>query len=164
VNVWFRKKKQANNPAEGLRRQALSFTAAVIGISPGIGHQQVWGILMEIGFPEAVATLVCFADGTTSLYYSHGGGVIGAGEHAPVRDAAIAFVAMADALHESFAPALDQGLPQLGRVRFFAHTFAGLRSAEASEDDLGNNRHSLSVLFHSGHAVISAIRATGKAG
>jgi hypothetical protein len=162
--VWFRKSKRASNPAEDLRRQALSFSATTIGITPGVGHEQVWGILMETGFPEAVATLVCFADGTTSLYYSNGGGVIGAGEHEPVRAAAIQFVAMADALHDSFAPTTDQGLPPPGRVRYFAHTFAGLRSAEASENDLGNNLHSLSALFHSGHTVIAAIRATGKAG
>ena len=38
----------------------------------------VWGVLMELGLEQGVATMVAFADGTVSLYFSGGGGIIGA--------------------------------------------------------------------------------------
>ena len=34
--------------------------------------------------------------------------------------------------------------PGLGRVRFYVRTFEGTVTAEASEDDLGEERHALS--------------------
>jgi hypothetical protein len=49
-------------------------------------------------------------------------------------------------------------LPDDGRVRFYARTFDGLMVAEANEKTLGQQRHRLSPLFLSAHAVISAIR------
>ncbi len=48
---------------------------------------------METGYREAVATLVGVVDGTSSLYFSNGGGFIGAGSHAAVAEANRTFVA-----------------------------------------------------------------------
>jgi hypothetical protein len=45
----------------------------------------ILALLMETGYPEAVATLVAVADGTSSLYFSNGGGFIGVGTPAGVR-------------------------------------------------------------------------------
>jgi hypothetical protein len=113
---------------------------------------------METAYPTAVASLVTIADGTTSLYFSTGGGVIGAGQRAPVRAASAAFIAATDAHLGAFASTTDHPLPDVGRVRFYARTFDGLLTAEAGEQELGQNRHPLSRLFHLGHAVIAAVR------
>jgi hypothetical protein len=156
--VWFRKRK--SDPAEvarRLREQVFSLPAYEAGVSPAPGHEHVWSVLMETGYPEAVASLVTIADGTTSLYFSSGGGVIGAGDHAAVREAAAVFIAAADANVNAFLPAAEHPLPDTGRVRFYVRTFDGLLTAEADEDDLGENRHHLSPLFHLGHAVIAAV-------
>ncbi len=53
------------------------------------------------------------------------------------------------------APAGQTPLPSAGRTRFYVLTTDGLLTAEASEEDLGENRHVLSPLFHSAHALIS---------
>ena len=47
---------------------------------------------MEMAFPEGAATLVSLADGTTSMYTSTGGGVIGGGAHDAVVQAGRAFL------------------------------------------------------------------------
>jgi hypothetical protein len=157
--MWFRKRKPS--PAEvsrELREQVFSLPARELGISPAPGHERVWSVLMETGCPEAVATLVTIADGTTSLYFSSGGGIIGAGEHAPVREAANIFIAAADANVDAFDPATEHPLPNTNRVRFYLRTFDGLLTAEANEEDLGEGRHPLSSLFHLGHDVIAAVR------
>jgi hypothetical protein len=127
-------------------------------IAPGPGHEHVWAVLMETGYPEAVASLVTVADGTTSLYFSNGGGIIGAGQHPSVRASAERFLTLVDAQVGQLAIADDHPIPSVGRVRFYARTFTGLRTAEAAESDLGEGRHPLSPLFYAGHAVITAIR------
>jgi hypothetical protein len=156
--MWFRKRKE--DPAEvarGLREQALLLDARESGMRSSAEHPHVWGILMETGYPEAVATLAAFLDGTTSLYFSSGGGVIGAGDHGSVRAELPAFFAEAESHLADFAPATSTPLPAVGRVRFYIRTFEGTLTAEASEDDLGEMRHVLSPVFHAGHAVIAAV-------
>jgi hypothetical protein len=63
-----------------LRQQVLTLDPAKIGL-PSSDKNQIHGVLMETGYPEAVATLVTIADGTVSLYFSNGGGIIGVGQH-----------------------------------------------------------------------------------
>jgi len=73
--MWFRRKSKAD-PAEtirGLRQHALTVSAADLGLGPTADRPQVWGVVMETGYPEAVATLVVLGEGTTSLYFSNGG-------------------------------------------------------------------------------------------
>lgn len=155
--MWFRRKPK-QEPADamrGLREQALTVTAADLGGAVGPG---CFGVLMETGYPDAVATLVAFVDGTTSLYISSGGGVIGAGEKPAVRAASAQFVARAAADFPHFVSTVETPLPAPGRVRFYLRTSSGTFTAEAAEQDLGHGRHALSPVFHAGHAVITAIR------
>jgi hypothetical protein len=115
---------------------------------------------METGYPSGTATLVTFADGTTSLYFSNGGGVIGAGAHAAVRSASERLLATAEAQLADLEPATETPLPQVGRVRFYIRTFSGTLTAEAAEQALVSKHDRLSPLFHAGHGVITAIRLT----
>lgn len=115
---------------------------------------------METGRESGVASLVAFVDGTTSLYLSSGGGVIGAGGHEKVRSASETFLAEAETMLPLLTRATETPLPQTGRVRFYVHAIDGLLTAEADEEDLGHGRHPLSRLFHAGHAVITPILST----
>jgi hypothetical protein len=158
--MWFRR-KQKPDPAEaarGLREQALTVSPADIGLGEAGTRGRVWGVLMETGYPQAVATLVTLADGTTSLYFSNGGGILGAGGHAEVRQAGTELLAVAEAHRERFVRASETPLPPVGRVRFYLHTDDGVLTAEATEQDLGHGRHPLAPVFHAGHAVIAAVR------
>lgn len=159
--MWFRKRK--SDPAEvirEMRERVFTVAPSEVGVSPGAGHERVWAVLMEIGYPKAVASLVAIADGTTSLYFSNGGGVIGAGEHQPVREASRRLIALVNESAGALAPTAEHPLPAVGRVRVYARTFDGLLAADADERELGENRHALSPLFHAGHAVIAAVRET----
>jgi hypothetical protein len=69
----------------GLRQQVLRLTPEQLGDELVDGP--ILALLMETGYPEAVATLVAVVDGTTSLYFSNGGGVLGAAEHDAVAEA-----------------------------------------------------------------------------
>ena len=137
-----------------LREQVLALRP---GDLAGVGDGPL-AAMMETGYPEAVATLVAVADGTTSLYFSNGGGIIGGGEHPQVREAARRWLdAVADAL-ESMSPQDEFPLPEEGMTQFVVVTADGRRGAAATEDDLGHGRHDLSPLFHAGHDVITELR------
>jgi hypothetical protein len=158
--MWFHKKAKPD-PSEvvrDLREQAFTIAPTEIGITPEAGHQRVWAIVMETGYPNAVASLVALADGTTSLYFSNGGGIIGAGQHDAVRRAVARFIELVDQNADALPIAETHPLPDVGRVRFYARTFEGLRAFEASTIELGEGRHPLAALFHAAHEVITAIR------
>ena len=159
--TWWPWKKPMPSPADvarELRERALNYTASELDIVPTGDLPNVFGILMETAYPEAVASLVTFVEGTTSLYFSSGGGIIGAGEHDSVRATLAPFFRTAEEHISSFATANATPLPAPGRVRFYLRTHRGTLTAEADEQDLGEMRHPLSPLFHAGHKVITAVR------
>ena len=68
-----------------LREQALRLTPDQLGDAVPT-EAGILALLMETAYQEAVATLVGVADGTTSLYFSNGGGFVGAGTHPTVAE------------------------------------------------------------------------------
>ena len=119
---------------------------------------------METAYPEAVATLVGLADGTTSMYFSNGGGVIGAGAHPQVAAATERWLEVGAASLGELAPAEGEiRLPADARTQFVAVTPAGRLWAVAVEDELGAGAHELSQLFYAGHEVITSIRLVEEA-
>ena len=119
---------------------------------------QPYAAVMEFGAQKAAVTLAVVADGTTSLYFSNGGGVIGAGAHPPVRAASRAFLADVAAAADRMQVVTDPPFPTRAKVRFYLLGKDGIRTAEAPGQDLTDPKHPLSGLFRSGHAVITAIR------
>jgi len=142
----------------GLRGKALSIQRDEVGIRMPGADAPVWGLLMETGYPGATATLLALADGTTSLYLSNGGGVIGGQAHASVREANAAFLATANQLRHLLKPAESYPIPAAGRTIFYARTDAGVLSGSGLEDELGHGRHPLSELFLAGHGVLTELR------
>jgi hypothetical protein len=119
----------------------------------------VLAVLMETGYPEAVATLAATSDGDASIYFSNGGGFIGGGEHADVQEVSRSFVGSAKNFVSKASLTDSFPLPDEGNVRFYLITKTGTYTVEALEDDLGNDRHPFSSLFHEGHRLIAAIRS-----
>ena len=110
---------------------------------------------METGYPEGSATLVAMADGSASIYLSGGGGMIGGIGHETIRSAAQQFVQLASRFQPQMKRTTDFPVPRKGETNFYILTDAGVFTASAPENELGENRHALSTLFHAGHAVIT---------
>lgn len=159
---FFRRDRARERDGEdayaGLRGQALGLTRDQLeGAIPP--DAPILALLMDTGYPEAAATLLAVADGSTSLYFSNGGGIIGAGEHETVAAANRRWLEVA----EEFLPRLEPreappAPPAEGVTQFVAVTPDGLRTAAAQEEELGEERHELSPLFHAGHDAITQIR------
>jgi hypothetical protein len=140
-----------------LRDRLLRATPEELGIDLG-AEEEAWGVVMEIGYPEGVATVVALHDGNASLYLSTGGGVIGGVSHDAVRAAAVRFVEAVERDLSRFRALEDAPLPPPGRVRFVALTRAGPLMAEAPESELQRRERGLGRLYRYGQDVLTELR------
>ncbi len=150
--------RSAGEAYSALRHQALSTRRTGVGIPAPPPEAPAWGILMETGYPEATATLFALGDGTTSLYLSSGGGVIGGHAHESVRQASAALLETANRYYQHLKPSETFPVPAVGHTLFYVQTDSGVLSGGGLEDDLGHGRHPLSTLFHAGHRVLTQLR------
>jgi len=148
---------------DDLRKQVLGLDPNAVGIQQDGLCPDVWGVVMETGHPEAVATLVALGDGTVSMYFSDGGGVIGMGHHEQPRVAAKQLLTLAQGFTTKMTAITQFPLPEKGRTRFYLLTFAGVLSAEAKTDTLGTNRYELTPLVYQAHDLITQVRMADEA-
>lgn len=141
-----------------LRNRILSLNPTEVGLAPSNAAPNVWGVLMETGYPVGFATLVSLADGTTSLYYSTGGGMLGSSEYTPVAEASKALVTQAEnhLMHVSLSNEFPA--PKVGQVRFIILTYSGMYAGEASEKTLAAGKHQLSPLYIKAQATLEQLR------
>ena len=104
MSPLFRRRHEDEPP--NLRGQILHAAPDDLGFFASEEHP-VWGAVMDMAFPGGVATLVSLEDGTTSLYTSTGGGVIGGGGVAQIQANLPAILA---ALRDAAGP----GVPIVG--------------------------------------------------
>ncbi len=141
-----------------LRDAVFATRPETLGLIEPSDDNAVWGVVMETAYPEAIATLVAMADGAVSLYFSNGGGIIGAGSAPAARHAARALLEMSPRFLSACAPATKFPLPEKSHVRFYLLAWRSTLTAEAAEEALAGNGHALSPLFHQAHEVITQIR------
>jgi hypothetical protein len=127
-----------------LRAKYFVLSRAGVSIPEPTRSTEPWGVIMEIGYPQATVTTVAFADGTVSLLRSSGGGFFGGGDEL-VQDAGSAFLRQAQSCQPRMILTTDFPSPGVGHVVFYVRTDAGVYTASAPEAKLENERH---PLFH----------------
>jgi hypothetical protein len=113
---------------------------------------------MELGIPNSVVTLACFADGDAGLYYKSGGGMKGGIGHEAVRKVAKEFVTLARQAVPKMLRTTSFPLPGPDRVRFYVLTAQGILTTETDRETLGETEGELSVLFYAGQEVVTQMR------
>jgi len=93
-----------------LRKRIFNTDPDEIGLQRVEGRR-AWGVVMETGFDNGVFTLVALTDGTASLYFSNGGGMLGGGQHEAVAEAAKKLAVSADGYLLSMFPTDNFPLP-----------------------------------------------------
>ena len=149
---------------QGLRNQILTLDPAEVGMRRTDLTDRLWGCVMDTGYSNGTATLVCLRDGTTSLYTSSGFGIIGGGTHPAVVRANGALLAALAGELDRLNPRTDESLPAVGRTVIRALTYDGPRAYEADEDELGEGRDALSPVFHAAQDVITQLRLVDEQG
>ena len=145
-----------------LRSRAVLADAADFGLETG-PFDPVYGVVMDMTYPNGVATVVVFADGTTSLYTSTGFGIIGGGGHEQVVRAGQALLRVAAELRHDFAPDSSVEPPPQGKVTIRVLTREGRLAVTEDEQALGLDRSSFSPVFHAAQAVITELRLIDEA-
>jgi hypothetical protein len=145
-----------------LRERMLSLKPADLGLSPSEAAPHVWGVLVEMGYDVGSATLVVLADGTTSLHYSTGGGLLGRGDYAPLAQASKALVTAAQPLVEQMEPARDFNLPAAGQVRFILLGYDGVYETSTSEKSLASGKHPMASVFQLVHEILGQLHQLAK--
>jgi len=161
TGIWEISMAENTSPgqmSDELRSMVLNLNPADIGINTENFPHPVYAVVMETGFPEGSFTLSALADGSTSLYYNNGGGIIGGGEHDNVREATGYFLSGAQHFYKEGQKVTSFPRPKAGNVIFYFISFDGVYSYVAVEDDLGNERDKLSNLFFAAHNVITELR------
>ena len=154
-------KPPPDNHYHELRKRALNVTTADLGLDPD-PNAPIHAVIMETGYPDAVATFACLRDGTVSLYLSTGGGVIGGGQHESVRTACFEMLSITNKYAPDFLgacqPVSSFALPGEGEVFFYLVTSDGVHQARCLEKTLVAQRDPFSALFNNCHAVMGEVR------
>ena len=118
------------------------------------------GFILETGYPPAVFTLAVLRDRpvvAVSLYFSNGGGIIGAGTHKGPADAAAALARMTVRFKDALPQVRENPLPSLGEARLYILIDGIWRGVSGPEVDFGQGRMATSPLFHAAHRVIAEV-------
>ena len=141
-----------------LRDHILSLTPAEVGLQPTPALPHVWCVMMETGYPVGWATLIALADGTTSLNFSTGGGMLGSGDYKPVAEASRAFAVETELILDQMSLASEFPLPEAGEVRFNILTYEGRLSSLALEEELAAGQHPFSSLYTKARETLEQLR------
>jgi hypothetical protein len=120
--------------------------------------EEVYCVAYEMGFPKGIATAFASADGSVSLYFSTGGGVLGCGSEERPRAAARKLLDEAQLLRHLLQPTSDTELPASGHYQVYALTRAGILTAKLSVEELKRGVHTLLPLFRAGDALVTESR------
>ena len=112
-----------------------------------------WGVVMEIGYPQAIVTTVTFADGTVSVLRSSGGGFFGGGDES-VQNAGREFLQQAKICQPLMRLTTDFSSPKTGQVVFYIRTDSGVFTGSASESDLRVQSHPLFQFYSAGLRIL----------
>ena len=114
---------------------------------------------MDWNVGDGVGTLVAFSDGAVSLYYSSGGGIIGAGTHEQVRVPAMRCHALLSQLADQLVPTTQYPLPPAAQVTFWlARAEVTLGSDHFAAEELSEPAHPFYAVHAHAQATMTALR------
>jgi hypothetical protein len=138
-----------------LRGRLFLTDPKTLGLSSD-GEERFWGMMVDIGIENGVATLVVLRDGSISLYLSNGGGVIGLGQHDALHEKAAKILELAESFSLEGPEAERDTLPSEGFTRFNFLGYNGVRAVEEDDQELEDGAHALSPLYNAAHDLLAA--------
>lgn len=135
---------------EAWRKQALAMKASEF--QPGLAH----GVIVDIGYPEAVVTVVALGGGRTAVWFSNGGGSLGVDEQTALLGNELGL--KAGELSFAMPPTTTTPLPRPGEVKFYVLLNDLTRVATGMIDELGADKSQFSPLFHATFRIINDLR------
>ena len=139
----------------GLRNLALTKKAEPSSVKPN----EPLAVLMDLPTRTRTATIVAYADGTTSIYLSNGGGYLGGGQKYPaIREAAAKMLAAARVAQPKMQLTKEFPLPGQNEIAFYVVMDSGVYSARVPQDEFRKRTHPLAELYAASQEVITQCR------
>lgn len=145
------------NPYQDLRNMIFSITPEQLNMNIKDKNQPLCTI-MELNVSGETATLVSVVDGSTSLYFSTGGGIIGGGTHENVRKASLMFLEESRKYINSMKRDIEHHLPKVGHTCFYVLTIDEVYKYDDKEDEISKENHPFYKLYGYGQNVITELR------
>lgn len=146
-----------------IRSRVFAASPADLGLTPTERLPRVWAILVDL--PSERVTLVCVADGTTSLYAAGGGVIIGDGTVVALTDAAARLLDTAERVLGGLPVGTSIGLPARGSAAFTVFTYDGMLRVEVAESEaLGPAVGAVGDLYAATRAVVTELRLANETG
>jgi hypothetical protein len=145
-----------------MRKLAFTFSHKDMGVKM-VNDYQVYGVVVDMGVDNIkTATMICFIDGTTSLYFSNGGGIIGAGEHESVNKAVLSFLGNCYQVLPitRHADGIDT-LPEENHHTFYLFTKAGIFTMDMDLREANKSKEA-QLLFTQSQMVLNEILKVAK--
>lgn len=143
---------------QGLRNQVFDLSSEDLVLSKPDNDRSVRCLLFEMGRPKAVVSLLAHSDGTVSLYFSNGGGILGLGQHEGPRRVSQELLQMVPHFLSEFNPTSDSSIPIPGRSKLYVFTSDQVLVLDSVEDTSENDRLSQSPLYGKAQELINEIR------
>ena len=147
-----------------LRKTMLDGPRTKFDLPPTSKPTEPWGVLMDWGVNNGIATVVAASDGSASVYFSSGGGYIGGIGQEPIRLAAQRAVDVARTVQLPPQPATDFPLPETGGVFFYFLTDAGVFTFQTSVSELNSPADPLRKIGDAMQEVITQYRLWDQGG
>lgn len=119
---------------------------------------EVYGIVMDWGMDDSIATIVSYQTGGANLYLSTGGSITGDGSNENVTFAAKQFVLSAKNYLNKTTYTKSYSLPVNDEIKFHFLTNKGIYSAQEKLKNLEDNSSSWLELFEKGNNVLLELR------
>ena len=142
-----------------LREVAFSTHSEDVEVQAKPGQERAYGVIVEYWQGDQIITVVGFASGDSSLYYSKGGGMIGGRREPLVASAAGSLVADAQVRLADVPLVKAYPTPDPGSVTVYVLTTAGLRGAQALQSDMIAADFRLNPLYAGAQKIVSEFRA-----
>ena len=148
-----------DNPFNELRGRFLNLKASDIGFKPS-KDRQILGASLEFFIQDNIVSLVAVSDGSASLYFSTGGGIIGIGQHKEAVEPIKAFLNQAQMHLPDAKLVTETPLPAKGQTLLYLITTEGIKQVIAPDMMTLPERSPFFPLFDAGQHVISVARMT----
>jgi len=109
-----------------LRTAALHRTASELKLDVDVNSNQPYGVIMDWNVGQATSTIVSFATGDASMYYSTGGGWLNGYAMQKVNSASKKFVNTAGEYVGKLNKVSEYPMPPVGFMRFYIITPQGI--------------------------------------
>jgi hypothetical protein len=146
VRLFNKKEQNKDVPYLGLRQLALDTKPEDIGITLD-NNEQVYAAVVDIKLTNGIVTLVCFFDGTVSLYYQNGGGMLGMGQkYEEIKDAGMSFLFSAGQTLQFLKPAQNFNLPDNNVVNAYLLSKENIYKAEIDMSNIQSQENHIQFL------------------